>query len=354
LKLILPPQLLAADSPEEGKSFKFEAELDLKPVVPAIDCSKIEVEAPKKEAVDEEKVDQQLTLIRENFAEYKAPLIERPAKEGDKIQFSYEAFLNNERVPEACSEGEEYRIGKGEILPDFEKILIGMKVFETRSTTVKFEDDHPIAPVRGKELQFKLQLKDLKEAKLPELDDAFIEKINPKTKTVAEFKELLRAELTARAEQEYQSELRNRLSDRLIDQYVFDISPRHKQMTAERILRDHIQGLMKKGMNEEQIKTQSQQMMGEAAMVAERQIRLVYILEQIYRDAKLDVTDADVEERFQKISETTGISVAEIKSYYSQKDEGDDISRMDRIKMELLDQKSLDYALSKARIKTGA
>lgn len=351
LKLILPPQLLAVDSPEEGKDFKFEAELSLKPEVPKIDCSSIEVEAPKKEEVNDAKVDEQIDLIRENFATYKELIEQRGAKEGDKIQFAYEGFLNNEKIPEACSEGEEYRVGKSEILPDFEKVLIGMKPGETRSTKVKFGEDHPIEQVRNKEIEFKLELKSLKAPNLPELNDEFVAKINPNTKTLPEFKEVIKKELSSRTEQEYQSELRNRLSDQLIDKYTFEISPRHKQMTAERILRDHIQNLMKRGLTEEQIKTQSQQMMADASTVAERQIRLVYILEKIYRDEKLEVTDQDIQDRFKKISESTGISVTEIEKYYSQKEEGDEISRLDRLKMELLDQKSLDYALSKARIK---
>ncbi|TVQ80270.1 MAG: trigger factor [Bradymonadales bacterium] len=351
LKLILPPNLIAADSPQEGQAFKFEAELDLKPEMPEIDCSTIEVETPTKQEVTEKDVDKQIELIREQFANFESPIETRAVKEGDKIQFSYQARLENEAVPEASSAGEEYRVGKGEILPDFEKVLLGMKVGEKRTTQIQFGETHPIATVRGKKLDFEIELKDLKEAKLPDLNDEFIAKIEPKAKGVSDFREILKDELIARAETEHLAELRDRVGESLVDKYPFEISPRYRQMMAERILRDHIQNLMQRGFSEEQIREDSPKLLEEASKAAERQIRLSYILEKIYQDQNLEVTEKDLEDRFERLSQSSGISVAEIRSYYSQKDEKEGVSRLDRLKMDVLDQKSLDYALSKARMK---
>jgi FKBP-type peptidyl-prolyl cis-trans isomerase (trigger factor) len=84
---------------------------------------------------------------------------------------------------------------------------------------------------------------------------------------------------------------------------------------------------------------------------AERDVRLSYILEVIAQDQKFEVSDADVEAKLEAIAKRAGASVAQVKAYYSQKEQDSDVTRTERLKVDLLDEKSLDYALSQATIK---
>jgi FKBP-type peptidyl-prolyl cis-trans isomerase (trigger factor) len=84
---------------------------------------------------------------------------------------------------------------------------------------------------------------------------------------------------------------------------------------------------------------------------ATRDIQLSYLLQKIAKEKSFEVSDADIEKRLEETARKTGFSISQIKQYYGGKDEGSSVSRMDRLKIDILDEKSLDYALSKATIK---
>lgn len=353
LHIILPPRLLAMDSPTENQPFRFEAELDLKPQVPTIDCSQIEIEVSAPKSVSDQDVEMEMKNILEEFAEYQ-PLASdqiREARPDDAVSVRYEAKHDGQKVEKASTERQQLILGRSQVLEDFEKAIPGMKPGEKKSLEIKFGDQHPIQEIRGKTLQFELELLEILEKKLPEWTDEFVKNVDPAANGLEDFKNKLKSNLEDSLKFKAEKEKRDAIGKALVEKYPFEISARQKQMTAESLLRDSIQNLIRMGLTEDQIKSQQQELLNEAAKSAEHQIRLAYILDQIARQENIEVSDEDIEKRLQTTAERTGYSLAEIKAYYSKKEDNESVSRMERLKMDIRDEKSLDYALSKARIK---
>ena len=86
----------------------------------------------------------------------------RQAKCGDRIKVHYTGKLENGAVFDASKDGEpfEFTIGEGEVIPGFEKGVIGMEVGETKTITVPPEEAY--GP-RNEEL-----IVDVKKSILPE------------------------------------------------------------------------------------------------------------------------------------------------------------------------------------------
>lgn len=353
LKLILPPQLLAVDSPKENQDFSFEASLDLKPEVPEIDVTAIEVEDVETKIITDDDVHQHLDQLREQFTHYHDLKQDRPAIQSDSVTVSYTGSVDGEKIDAASSENQELVLGKGQTLKEFEEAIVGMNPGEMKNLEVEFSQDHQIEAVKGRKIQFQLMLKKIREQHIPDLDDGLAQKMDPAVKTLDELREKTKAKLQKQEDFQKQKTLRDRVGDALIKMTSIEVSPRQKKLTAENMLRDQIQQLSRWGMPEEEIRKRQNELIEESSKEAEKQIRLAYVLEKIARQESLQVSQEDIDARMHKTAELTGASLDQIKQYYQTAEENDEpgqSSRMDRLKLDLMDEKSLDYALSKAKL----
>ena len=66
-------------------------------------------------------------------------------------------------------------IGSGRMIPGFEDGIKGMKAGEEKTIDVTFPEDYQAENLKGKQAQFKINVKSVEEAKLPELNDEFFE-----------------------------------------------------------------------------------------------------------------------------------------------------------------------------------
>lgn len=351
LHIILPPTLLAVDSPEENRNFHFEAELDLKPEIPKINLEDLEVEGPEKQIVTDALIEEELEKIRKNFAHYHPLIEDRGAVATDLVKVKYEGFVDGTKVERASVDEQDLPLGTEQVSSDFENAVLGLKKNDKKDFEIEFSADHQVEEVRGRKVQFRLEVLDIQKQHIPDWNEERIQQVNADAKSIDDLKAWLKEDLESRFEHQHQKQMHDQVGDALIKKYPIEINARQKKMTSESILRDSIQRMLRMGMSKEEIENQQKEMMEAAAESAEQQIKLAYLLEGVATQNEIRVDEKDVEKRLQKTAQLTGHSLAEIKEFYSHKEEGEAYSRIDRLRLDILDEKSLDYALSKARIK---
>ena len=64
-------------------------------------------------------------------------------------------------------------LGSGRLIPGFEEQLAGASAGEERTVELTFPDDYPAEQLAGKDASFAVEVKEVKEKRLPELDDDF-------------------------------------------------------------------------------------------------------------------------------------------------------------------------------------
>jgi trigger factor len=69
--------------------------------------------------------------------------------------------------------GQVVELGSGRLIPGFEDQLKGASAGEARTVELAFPDDYPAEQLAGKDASFAVQVKEVKEKRLPELDDDF-------------------------------------------------------------------------------------------------------------------------------------------------------------------------------------
>ena len=84
----------------------------------------------------------------------------------------------------------EYQVEKESEFPmkGFSEELIGLKGGETKEFKLSFAQDYPRAELAGKEASFKVTIKEIKQEKLPEMNDDLAKQVNPEFKTVEDLK----------------------------------------------------------------------------------------------------------------------------------------------------------------------
>ncbi|MGI8888129.1 MAG: trigger factor [Nocardioidaceae bacterium] len=157
---------LALDEFEDGDDLSFSAELDIKPVITLPDYQGIEVEVGTFE-VDDDAVDEELESLRERFGSL-IP-VERAAADGDFVTIDLSAAKNGEPIEEAQATGMSYQVGRGTMLEGLDEELQDMSAGDEatfESTLIGGEFKDQIVDVTVK-------VTAVKEQELPELDDEF-------------------------------------------------------------------------------------------------------------------------------------------------------------------------------------
>ncbi len=351
LDLVMPPLLIATDQPDEEKDFAFEVEVHLRPQVPALKLEGLQVQVPKAEPVTDTEVDKEIDALREAEASFVDVSTPRAVGPKDCIVVNYSGTVDGEARPGMQAEQQTIVLGQQRYLPDFEGGMIGMKIGEIKTYDVKFPADYGEESLRNKTAQFTVTMSALKEKVLPELTDDFAKSADSEVQSLLELKLKIRKQLESNREQALVKQKKEAVGDALVEKHPFLLSPRQIESLAERLAHQTHQMMHQMGLPHEENEEHAKALVESSRKKAERDLRLTYILEAIARAQKFEVTAEDVKTRMEETAKRTGYSVSQIEAYYATKDEEDSLSKIDRLKIDILDEKSLDYALSKATIK---
>ncbi|HEX5974896.1 MAG TPA: trigger factor, partial [Rubrobacteraceae bacterium] len=162
LRPIDRPEIHFDEPLDEEEGFKFSATVAVRPEASLGEYRGVEV--PRREAeVSEEQVDEQLEQVREQFATL-AAVEDRPVGDGDFVIIDFRGERMTTGEPLEGGEAEDYmlEVGRGELLPDFEENLIGMKPGERKQFGVTFPADYAEESLRNQPVLFHVHVKEIK------------------------------------------------------------------------------------------------------------------------------------------------------------------------------------------------
>lgn len=169
------PKVDLGDMPERGSPLAFSVEVAVRPKATLGDYRGLEVGRRAPE-VSPEDVDREIERLRESVAALEN--VERPAASGDFTVVDFVGRIDGEPFTGGEARGFPLELGSGRLLPGFEDQLVGAAPGEQREVDVTFPDDYgqgqPGAEqLAGREAVFTVDVKEVKEKRLPELGDDF-------------------------------------------------------------------------------------------------------------------------------------------------------------------------------------
>ena len=240
LDVITEPQI---DPPnfELGEPLKLLATFEVRPEVKLGDYKGVAATAEEAKMPPEAEA-----KALESIAEAKADLKKvdpRPIKEGDTVLLDFECFVNGELVEGGKAEGLLLEVKEGNFLPGFCEALIGKEPGQQTEVKATFPSEYRNTELAGKDAEFKVDLKELRERQMPDIDDELAKSVGQesldelKKALNQRMEEELRQENEARAQKAVVEEIVKRadvaIPDSMIDRESNLLLQHHKRMIEQ-------------------------------------------------------------------------------------------------------------------------
>ncbi|GAI18853.1 unnamed protein product, partial [marine sediment metagenome] len=160
----------------------FKAIVPLTPTIEIGDYHSIKVESePVK--LDEDEVNATIEQLSHQQATWEP--VDRPVDFNDLVTLDVDS--NIEDKPFVNQKGVQYQVLRGISLPapGFAEQLAGMKRDEEKEFSLQFPSEYTKSELAGKEPSFKVKVTEIKQERLPELNDEFAKAISPDLETLA-------------------------------------------------------------------------------------------------------------------------------------------------------------------------
>ncbi len=288
---VTQPTIDSVGEPENGE-IACTASFEVMPEFPDIVVDELEVERPVAEVTDAD-VDAMIETLRKQRRQFNA--VERASQEGDFVIFEYAAQAGDARVPVEGLERAGTILGDGGPWSVLDGVLTGRAVGDNVKQDVTFPADFRIKDLAGHDAAVEVNVIKVQEAKLPELDAAFLAQFGVADGDMDAFREEVRGNL----ERELKSVLGVRLKDevaaKLADAYA-DLDVPQAMVDAE--VRAIVQGQVRQG------EEPSAEALEAARPEARRRVAAALLMGEIARAQKLELDRSRVAELMAAIAST--------------------------------------------------
>ena len=343
LKIIGSPNL---DPPElESKGdYAYDATVEVRPELEDINVKGLSLTRTNYAAGDDE-IAIQLQALQKNMAKQEKIEEDRPAAKDDYVVIDYEGYKGGEPFSEtAMTENFTLKIGEGHIAEAFDNKLIGMKAGDDSEITVDFPDDYFNEKLQGQSVDFKVKLHEIKEEKLPELDDELAKSLGP-FETLEDLKNVIKDNLTQGYEKRIEQELSEQIFEDLIAKVEFEVPEVMVKFELENIISDTERSFQYQNRSMEEVGLTREKLAEQYSSVAEKQARRQVILGKVIEQEDLQLSDEDLEKGFADMAASFNQPVDQIKAFYDQ-----DNDKLEFFKHALLEKQAIKLIIDNGNI----
>lgn len=243
--------------------------------------------------------------------------VARAAKKNDTVVIDFEGFVDGVAFEGGKGENYDLKLGSGTFIPGFEDQLIGTKAGEEKDVVVTFPEEYHAKELAGKEATFKCTVHEVKETILPAIDDEFAKDVSEKAETLDELKKEVKERLLAQKSETFERDYEEALLTAVIDNMQAEIPEAMIEVQLDNVVQDFGYRLQMQGMKLEQYAQMNgmdmAQFRGMFRPQAERQVKVRLALQKIVELENLDVTEAEIDEKYKELAEQYGMDTERVK-----------------------------------------
>ena len=330
---------------EEGQPLRYRAVVDVKPPLEVKDYLGVPV-TRKEVTVTDEEVEALLQQMRERAGEY-VPMEGWPALKEDLCILDYHGTVNGRPLKGGRGSQVSVVLGSGTFLPAVEEGLVGAQKGETREVRVDFPDTYPRKELRGKRAAFTVTVREVKKKRVPALDGEFAKAVGG-VGTLRELREKVRGDLLGFKEREWDGEVKVRILARIAETNPVEVPAALVEAEVDALVAEMLhalaaQGARIRGLDE----TKTRNIRAKFRDAAVQRVHHRLLLEAIAAQEAVTVSDQELHEELERAAAGTGRSATAL--WEALEKEG----RLPGLRGELLQRKTADLLLSRARVSPG-
>jgi len=282
-------------SSEEKEDMSYTATFEVYPEVEQLELASIEVEKSLVEVSDQDFEDmlQKLREQRKTWKETKAA-----AKQGHQVMVDFEGRIDGEIFEGGAGKDMAVEIGAGQMLPEFEAGLEGIKPGEEKVVEVNFPEDYHGKDVAGKTAEFTLKATQVSKPELPELDDEFAKGFGIEDGDLDKMRSDIRANMEKEKNDRLKQDLKNKVMTGLLEKNSI-IAP--SALVAEEVRSLRTQAMQRMGQDSSAMDENSlpDQLFSEEAT---RRVQLGLLISEVIRQEKIEIDQSLVDSTIEEMA----------------------------------------------------
>ncbi|HEC04958.1 MAG TPA: trigger factor [Thiothrix sp.] len=332
LRLAGAPSSVTPDTMTIGEPLKYTATVEVYPEIEIGALDTIEITRQSTDITDAD-IDKMIEVLRNQQKEWKET--DAAAADGNQVVLSFDGSIDGEPFDGGKAEDFSMEVGRGQMIPDFEKAVIGMKAGDEKDADVSFPDDYQAENLKGKTVQFNLKVSSVNESVLPEVDDEFYKKFGVDNGSEDDF----RAEVKKNMERELAQTLKARVKQSVMD----GLSATHEVAAPSSLVSEEIKqmrtemsqngGYDATKLPEEMFKSQ-----------AERRVKLGLIVGEIIKQNNLEKDQDRIDAMLDELSASYEDPSSVIEYYKSNP------QAMQTVEAAVLEEMIVDWVLDQAKV----
>ena len=326
------------------EKFVYSATMEVKPQFEVKDYLGLEAEK-EMVSIGEDEVEKRLEQIREGNGKLESLTEPRPIQEGDFVVIDYQGFEGDHPLEEVRNSNFMLNVGRKDIHEKFDEALVGLNSGDKKEIVVDFEEDHANTHLKGKTVRFEVSVADIKERRLPELNDEFAKNLGADFEDLQSLKEEIKKNVIAQEENRVEQDLKRRLIEQISKGTEFEVPQVLVDAEVDFSVRSLQSNFERSGSSFEKAGISQDMLRQQFRPSSENRVRERLILGQIAQQDDITIGDEEFTEGLEKMAKGMGQELETIRKYYEARGE------VDILKEQMLEEKTLNYLVEKANIK---
>jgi len=343
LSIVTRPQVDQVDW-VEGGGVKFRAWFEVLPEFQLGEYKDLTIELPAMD-IAEADVGRALEQMRERAANY-APIEGRPAHDGDYAVLNVVGIPADGGAP-IRSENVLVHIGGEETVEGFTQNLRGAKPGEEKRFDVTYPAEMPDPRLKGKTVSYTVNVLELKEKKLPVLDDAFAKDVS-KAASLEELRGQLREQMEKARDRRREELVKEKILSALLSRHNFPVPEALVEQQMDSRLRNMVRALVAQGTDPRGVNVDWAALRARQRAPAVDDVKGEILLDRIGTAEKIEVTDEELEKELAHAGEHSGESAQALRARLTKE------GTLDTMRSKLRGEKVLEWLHRTARIETAA
>ncbi len=294
-----------------GQDLTVEVKVETRPEVVLGEYKDLQVEVESAKVANDA-FDKALQNILNQYATQEL-VVDRPAKDTDIAVIDFEGTVNGEKIQGGDAKNYPLDLAHSNFIPGFAEQIAGKNIGDEFDINVTFPEEYHDEKLKGQPAVFRIKLNEIKERKVPELNDEFAQKVGP-FKTVDDLKADIQKYLENQKENTNRVNSENAVFAKVIDAASVEIPQSMIDREAESLTNDYKQRLQAQGLSWESLeKTQGVASLTDTIKEdAKVRIKNSLVIDKIAKTENIKLEPQDLQKKFAQLEAAYGMSQADL------------------------------------------
>lgn len=305
----------------DSEALVIKTKLTVEPEVTIENYMGIAVKPVSTEVTDED-IEAEIKKVRQRNSRL-VEVTDRPAQNEDTVVIDFKGIKDGEPFEGGTAENYNLTLGSGAFIPGFEDAVVGHSVGEEFTIDVTFPEEYQVEELKGQPVQFEIKLHKIQTRELPEFNEDFVKDVS-EFDTIDAYKADIKEKLAEDKKKNAESDKERQVADKLAELMQAEVPEVMYENQVDNLVDEFAMNLRMQGID---LKTYMEytgltddvlhQTYYDRAV---SQVKVRLALKKIAKLENIEVTDEDVENKYQELADNYKVEVDKVKEVFPVKD----------------------------------